>query len=84
MLGKYDNSYSILNLPKFKLLIKSADTFAFKKKALGIARNATIAMPISTSSIVPVTGEFKNLRPKTSQNVKTDNNKSIIPEAIAE
>ena len=66
------------------VFIKSAETFAFKKKALGIARKATKAIPISTNSIVPVTGEFKNLRPKTSQKVNTDNNKSIIPEAIAE
>ena len=41
--------------------IKSAETFAFKKKALGIAKKATKAIPISTNSIVPVTGEFKNL-----------------------
>jgi hypothetical protein len=65
-------------------LIKSAETFAFKKNALGIAKKATKAIPISTNSIVPVTGELKNLRPKTSQKVNTDNNKSIIPEAIAE
>ena len=74
----------VLNTPKFKLLIKSADTFAFKKKALGIAKNATKAIPISTNSIVPVTGEFKNLRPNTSQKVSIDKNKSIKPEAIAE
>ena len=74
----------VLNIPKFKLLIKSADTFAFRKKALGIAKKATRAIPISTNSIVPVTGEFKNLRPNTSQNVKIDKNKSIKPEAIAE
>ena len=74
----------VLNIPKFKLLIKSADTFAFKKKALGIAKKATKAMPISTNSIVPVTGEFKNLRPNTSQKVNTDKSKSIKPEAIAE
>ena len=67
----------VLNIPKFKLLIKSADTFAFKKKALGIAKNATKAIPISTNSIVPVTGAFKNLRPNTSQKVNTDNSKSI-------
>ena len=64
--------------------MKSADTFAFKKKALGIAKNATKAIPISTNSIVPVTGEFKNLRPNTSQKVSIDKNKSIKPEAIAE
>ena len=73
-----------MNFPRFKLFIKSAETFAFKKNALGIARKATKAIPISTISIVPVTGEFKNLRPKTSQKVNIDNNKSIIPEAIAE
>ena len=71
-------------MPKFKLLIKSADTFAFKKKALGIARNATKAIPISTSSIVPVTGEFKKRLPKTSQKVNTANKNNIMPEAIAE
>jgi hypothetical protein len=74
----------VLNIPKFKLLIKSADTFAFKKNALGIAKKATKAIPISTNSIVPVTGEFKNLRPNTSQKVSIDKNKSIKPEAIAE
>ena len=41
----------VLNIPKFKLLIKSADTFAFRKKALGIAKKATKAIPISTNSI---------------------------------
>ena len=74
----------VLNIPKFKLLIKSADTFEFKKKVLGIAKKATKAIPISTNSIVPVTGEFKNLRPNTSQKVNTDNSKSIKPDAIAE
>ena len=74
----------VLKIPKFKLFIKSADTFAFKKKALGIAKKATRAIPISTNSIVPVTGEFKNLRPNTSQKVNTDNSKSIKPEAMAE
>ena len=64
--------------------MKSAETFAFKKKALGIARKATKAIPISTSYIVPVTGEFKNLLPKTSQKVNIDRNKSIKPDAIAE
>ena len=59
-------------------------TFAFKKKALGIAKKATNAIPNSTNSIVPVTGEFKNLRPNTSQKVSIDKNKSIKPEAIAE
>ena len=57
---------------------------AFKKKALGIARNATNAIPISTNSIVPVTGEFKKRLPKTSQKVNTANKNNIIPEAIAE
>ena len=71
-------------MPKFKLLIKSADTFAFKKKALGIARNATKAMPISTSSIVPVTGEFKNRLPKTSQKVNTAKKSKTKPDAVAE
>ena len=55
-----------------------------KKNALGIAKKATKAIPISTNSIVPVTGEFKNLRPNTSQKVSIDKNKSIKPEAIAE
>ena len=63
-------------------MIKSAETFAFKKNALGIARKATKAIPISTNSIVPVTGEFKNLRPKTSQKVNTDNKIDKIEEYI--
>ena len=50
-------------------LIKSAETWAFKKKALGIAKKATRAIPNSTISIVPATGELKNLLPKTSQKV---------------
>jgi len=37
-------------------------------------------MPISTSSIVPVTGEFKKRLPKTSQKVNTANKNNIIPE----
>ena len=64
-------------------LIKSADTLAFKKKALGIARNATKAMPISTSSIVPVTGEFKKRLPKTSQKVSIAKENKISPDIIA-
>ena len=71
-------------MPKFKLFIKSAETLAFKKNALGIARNATKAIPISTNSIVPVTGEFKNRLPNTSQKVNTANKNKIRPEAIAE
>ena len=64
--------------------MKSADTLAFKKKALGIAKNATRAMPISTNSIVPVTGEFKNLLPKTSQKVNTAKKSKTEPDAVAE
>ena len=74
----------VLNIPKFKLLIKSADTFAFKKNALGIAKKATKAIPISTNSIVPVTGEFKKRLPNTSQKVNTAKKNKIRPEAIAE
>jgi hypothetical protein len=33
---------------------------------------------------VPVTGEFKNRLPNTSQKVNTANKNKIIPEAIAE
>ena len=40
--------------------MKSAETCAFKKKALGIAKKATKAIPNSTISIVPATGELKN------------------------
>ena len=64
--------------------MKSADTLAFKKKALGIAKNATRAMPISTNSIVPVTGEFKNRLPKTSQKVNTARKSKTKPDAVAE
>ena len=64
--------------------IKSAETFAFKKKALGIAKNATKAIPNSTNSIVPVTGEFRNLLPKTSQKVSIAKDNNINPDIIAE
>ena len=64
--------------------IKSAETFAFKKKALGIAKKATKAIPNSTNSIVPVTGEFKNLLPKTSQKVSIAKDNNINPDIIAE
>ena len=65
-------------------LIKSAETFAFKKNALGIAKNATSAIPNSTNSIVPVTGELRNLLPNTSQKVNTAKDNNINPEIIAE
>ena len=74
----------VLNIHKFKLLIKSADTFSFKKNALGIAKKATKAIPISTNSIVPVTGEFRNLLPKTSQKVSIAKDNNINPDIIAE
>ena len=74
----------VLNIPKFKLLIKSADTFAFKKNALGIAKKATKAIPISTNSIVPVTGEFRKRLPKTSQKVNTARKSNTRPDAVAE
>tara|TARA_B100000131_G_C17910419_1_gene530110 strand:+ start:72 stop:383 length:312 start_codon:yes stop_codon:yes gene_type:complete len=73
-----------LNIPRLILFIKSADTLAFRKKALGIAKKATNAIPISTNSIVPVTGELKKRLPKTSQKVNNANAKRIKPEAIAE
>ena len=75
---------TILNFPRLRLLMKSADTLAFKKKALGMAKNATKAIPISTSSIVPVTGELKKRLPKTSQKVNIARNNKTIPEAVAE
>ena len=65
-------------------LIKSAETFAFKKNALGIAKNATSAIPNSTNSIVPVTGELRNLLPNTSQKVNTAKDNNINPKIIAE
>ena len=64
--------------------IKSAETFAFKKKALGIAKKATNAIPNSTNSIVPVTGEFSNHLPKTSQKVNIAKDNKINPDIIAE
>ena len=63
--------------------IKSAETFAFKKKALGIAKNATKAIPNSTNSIVPVTGEFRNLLPKTSQKVSIAKDNNINPSEVS-
>ena len=64
--------------------IKSAETFAFKKKALGIAKKATNAMPNSTNSIVPVTGELRNRLPNTSQKVNIASDNNIKPEIIAD
>ena len=64
--------------------MKSAETFAFKKKALGIAKKATNAMPNSTNSIVPVTGELRNRLPNTSQKVKIARDNNIKPEIIAD
>ena len=64
--------------------MKSAETLAFKKNARGIARKATNAIPISTNSIVPAIGEFKNRLPNTSQKVNTANKNKTIPEALAE
>ena len=63
--------------------MKSADTWAFKKNALGIARNATKAIPNSTSSIVPATGEFKKRLPNTSQKVNIASENKTKPDAIA-
>ena len=63
--------------------MKSAETCAFKKNALGIARNATKAIPNSTISIVPATGEFKKRLPNTSQKVNIARKNKIKPEAIA-
>ena len=63
--------------------MKSAETCAFKKNALGMARNATKAIPNSTISIVPATGEFKKRLPKTSQKVNIARKNKIKPDAIA-
>tara|TARA_B100000029_G_C17232388_1_gene835843 strand:+ start:186 stop:419 length:234 start_codon:yes stop_codon:yes gene_type:complete len=63
--------------------IKSADTCAFRKKALGIARKATNAIPNSTISIVPATGELRKRLPKTSQKVSIAKENKINPDAIA-
>ena len=64
-------------------LIKSAETCAFKKNALGMARNATNAIPNSTISIVPATGELKKRLPNTSQKVNIARENKIVPDAIA-
>ena len=64
-------------------VMKSAETCAFKKKALGIAKKATKAIPNSTISIVPATGEFKKRLPNTSQKVNIARENKIVPDAIA-
>ena len=49
-----------------------------------MAKKATRAIPISTNSIVPVTGELRKRLPKTSQNVSTARKNNTKPEAVAE
>ena len=73
----------VCNLEIAMFFIKSADTWSFKKKARGIARNATNAIPNSTISIVPATGEFKKRLPKTSQKVSIAKENKISPDIIA-
>ena len=63
----------VCNFEMATFFIKSADTCAFKKKALGIARKATSAIPNSTISIVPATGELRKRLPNTSQKVSIAN-----------
>ena len=49
-----------------------------------MAKKATRAIPTSTISIVPITGEFRNRLPKTSQNVNTAKKNKTIQAPIAE
>ena len=48
-----------------------------------MAKKATRAMPNSTISIVPATGELKNLLPKTSQKVNIASENKTKPDAMA-
>ena len=48
-----------------------------------MAKKATKAIPNSTISIVPATGEFKKRLPNTSQKVNIARENKIEPDAIA-
>ena len=71
----------VCNFGTDTFFIKSAETCAFKN-ALGIARNATNAIPNSTISIVPLQENLRNVC-QIHRKVNAVRENKIVPDAIA-